>query len=133
SAAPEWWTNLPPAVNSTEFKRARMQLFLNRHGKLPIKAALLLQAGFPGIGNWMADEILWRAGIRPEVRAGKLSEGQLDALWRSLRFVCRGAMEYVSPAFADPPRGWLFHERWGRGGRCPKHKRPLNRDLVGGR
>jgi len=35
-----------------------MEQFLTRHGRAPIKAVLLLQSGFPGIGNWMADEIL---------------------------------------------------------------------------
>ena len=38
-----------------------MEEFLARHPKLPMKAVLLLQPGFPGVGNWMADEILWRA------------------------------------------------------------------------
>jgi formamidopyrimidine-DNA glycosylase len=30
-----------------------------------------MQQFFPGVGNWMADEILWRARIGPKVRAGK--------------------------------------------------------------
>ena len=39
--------------------------FLQRRARAPIKAVLLMQERFPGIGNWMADEILWRAAIHP--------------------------------------------------------------------
>ena len=49
------------------------------------------------------------------------------------RFVCRGAMKSVSPAFADPPPGWLFHARWRKGGQCPLDGKPLIRDTIGGR
>ena len=131
--APEWWTSLPVPVNSPEFKRATMERFFSRHERLPVKAALLLQSGFPGVGNWMADEILWRAQVHPELVAGCLGPGQLKALWKSLRFVCRGALKHVSHDFSDPPEGWLFQERWGRGGRCPIHRTPLQKKPVRGR
>jgi len=49
--APEWWTSIAPAVTSREFTLERMQTFLGAHGRLPVKAALLLQTGFPGVGN----------------------------------------------------------------------------------
>ena len=130
---PDWWARLPPAVNSPAFSRARMEAFLARHGKLPIKAALLLQAGFPGVGNWMADEILWRAKISPLLAAGDLSSQQQTALWRSLRFVCRAALRHIGKDFSDPPSGWLFHERWTAAGQCPEHGTDLARQQVGGR
>ena len=133
SSEPDWWAKLPPAVDSPAFKRPFMAAFLQRHGRLPIKAALLLQAGFPGIGNWMADEILWRARIHPQTLARNLSPDQMKALWRDLRFVCRGALRSVANDFSDPPMGWLFHERWTAQGRCPIHKAPLRRATVGGR
>ena len=38
----------------------------------PVKAVLLMQERFPGIGNWMADEVLWRAAIHPRRAAGTL-------------------------------------------------------------
>jgi formamidopyrimidine-DNA glycosylase len=130
---PAWWEKLSPAVNSRDFTKAAMRSFLRRHRRLPIKATLLLQSGFPGIGNWMADEILWRAQLHPLLPAGSLSESQLMKLWRSLRFVCRGAMKHVSKDFSDPPRGWLFNERWDDSGRCPIHRTVLNRETIGGR
>lgn len=131
--APDWWTALPSAITSPEFTSRRMRAFLDRHSRLPVKAALLLQSGFPGIGNWMADEVLWRARIHPARPAGELSQAALQALWTALRFVCRGALKHVGADYSDPPQGWLFHERWGKGGRCPTHGALLRRDTVGGR
>jgi formamidopyrimidine-DNA glycosylase len=131
--APVWWTVLPPDVTSGAFTQAAMTAFLNRHRKLPIKAALLLQDGFPGIGNWMADEILWRAAVHPRTRVGELTGNVLGQLWRQVRRVSLGALRHVSPAFGDPPRGWLFRERWSEAGRCPRDRTPLLRETVGGR
>lgn len=133
SNAPEWWTNLPIPADSPKFTQAIMGRFLRRHLALPIKAALLLQTGFPGIGNWMADEILWRAQINPKLRVRDLDPKKTKALWKSLRFVCRAALKHITPDFADPPAGWLFHERWQRGGRCPIHHIALRKEQVGGR
>jgi len=131
--APEWWANLPPALNSNHFTVAVMTDFLQRHRRLPIKAALLLQDGFPGIGNWMADEILWRTKLHPRVPAGTLRPLALRQLWRTIRFICAAAMEKIGKDFSDPPCGWFFHERWSREGRCPREKASLARETVGGR
>ena len=133
ASPPPWWSALPAALTSPGFTPERMGTFLNRHPKLPLKAALLLQEGFPGIGNWMADEILWRAGIRPAQKAGRLTEAGRQKLWKEIRFVCREALETIGKDFSDPPPGWLFHARWGRGGRCPKHQETLERKTIGGR
>jgi formamidopyrimidine-DNA glycosylase len=130
---PPWWSSIPPALTSPEFTRAVLQDVLRRRRKLPIKAALLLQSHFPGVGNWMADEILWRARIHPRTAGGEISGPQLDALWKSIRFVCSGAMKHISEDFSDPPKGWLFHERWGRAGKCPRDGAQLQRDTIGGR
>jgi formamidopyrimidine-DNA glycosylase len=110
-----------------------MKQFLDRHGRLPIKASLLLQKGFPGIGNWMADEILWRAGIAPRKPTARLKPAELQSLWKEVRYVARVALEKIGKDFGDPPKGWLFHERWNGKGRCPIHKTPLKRETIGGR
>jgi formamidopyrimidine-DNA glycosylase len=131
--APEWWTRLPVPITSPEYTPKAMATFLARHERLSIKAALLLQAGFPGIGNWMADEILWRARIHPRLLVKRLTPEQLAALWKALRFVSNGALRHVGNGFSDPPAGWLFQERWGARGRCPIHRQPLRRATIGGR
>lgn len=130
---PEWWSSIAPAVGSDQFTRARMEAFLNRHGRLPIKAALLDQKGFPGVGNWMADEILWRAGVAPSRKTLELQGADLRRLWTQARFVCEQALASVGAGEEDPPAGWLFHQRWSREGTCPKHKVPLLRETIGGR
>jgi formamidopyrimidine-DNA glycosylase len=131
--APEWWADVPAAITSPQFTRERMNSFLQAHRRLAIKAALLLQRGFPGVGNWMADEILWKARIDPRLAAGELRPTQLKELWRATRFVCATAVKRIGKDFSEPPPQWLFHERWSGKGRCPRDKQPLKRETVGGR
>ena len=54
---PEWWATLPPDLLSAAFTIQELEKFLKRRARAPIKAVLLMQERFPGIGNWMADEI----------------------------------------------------------------------------
>ena len=68
--APDWWGTAVPEIHSAQFIRTTMREFVRRHARAPIKAVLLLQSGFPGIGNWMADEILWRARHRSATQGG---------------------------------------------------------------
>lgn len=44
----------------------------------PIKAVLLDQAVCAGVGNWIADEVLYLAGIHPQVVARELAEEQVS-------------------------------------------------------
>ena len=131
--APEWWAKLPPDPTSPGFTRDWVYRFLDRHARLAIKPTLLLQDGFPGIGNWMADEIVWRAGISPHRKAASLTPAERDRLYNQTRFVARGALAHIGPKFGDPPKTWLIHERWTKAGVCPRHKTPLRRETIGGR
>ncbi len=133
AATPAWWEVGVPEIHSREFTKASMREFVGRHPRAPIKAVLLLQKGFPGIGNWMADEILWRAKVAPRTRAGGLSERKVSALWRSVRFVSRASLQTLGHDNSDPPKTWLLHERWRPGGKCPRHGTPLRRATIGGR
>jgi formamidopyrimidine-DNA glycosylase len=62
--APDWWRRLAPPILSPAFTVAAVTAFLQRRRRSPLKAVLLQQERFPGVGNWMADEILWRAPSR---------------------------------------------------------------------
>jgi formamidopyrimidine-DNA glycosylase len=130
---PGWWSTMPAALNSRDFTLRRLEQFLARHSRLSIKGALLLQSGFPGVGNWMADEILWRAKIYPGQTCRSLNPRQQHRLWRETRLVCRTALRIVGKDFSDPPADWLFHERWKRKGHCPIHRTALRRDSIAGR
>jgi formamidopyrimidine-DNA glycosylase len=133
SGLPPWWASRPPALLSKEFTLARMSAFLARHRTAPLKAALLMQDGFPGIGNWMADEILWQAGLHPRRAAGTLLPAELKKVHHVIRSVCRTALRTVGQDFRDPPRPWLFAHRWERGGHCPRDAAALLRATIGGR
>jgi formamidopyrimidine-DNA glycosylase len=136
-AAPTWWTEIAPPITSRAFTVAAVSAFLRRRALTPIKAVLLMQERFPGIGNWMADEILWRTAIHPRRLAGTLDEKEIHALHRETRWVARRALEIIGAAtgekLPDPPKTWLFQHRWTDGGRCPKTGVLLVREDIGGR
>jgi formamidopyrimidine-DNA glycosylase len=81
--------------------------------RLPIKAALLDQGLFAGVGNWIADEVLYQARIRPDRTAASLRRAEIQRLRARLLHIVRRAVavEADSDRF---PRGWLFHHRWGK-------------------
>ncbi len=131
--APPWWENGVPEIVSEKFNRGFLDRFLNRHRKAPIKAVVLMQSGFSGIGNWMADEILWRARILPSKRAGRLNADERDQVLRATKFVASESLRIIGPDDSKLPRSWLIHQRWEAGGKCPRHKTPLRRATIGGR
>ena len=100
-----------------------------------------MQERFPGIGNWMADEILWRAAIHPAQPAGSLTPAEISTLYREIRTVCRNAMKRIAgegellphDLNVGIPNTWLFNHRWRDGGICPRTKTSLERADIGGR
>jgi formamidopyrimidine-DNA glycosylase len=130
--APEWWTKLAPGVLSARFTARAVENFFARRRRIPLKAALLMQEQFPGIGNWMADEILWRAKLHPAIRAGTLATAQTRLLWRQVRWVSRTAIKLIQHDWTYP-ESWLFPHRWGNGRHCPRCRAALSRATIGGR
>jgi formamidopyrimidine-DNA glycosylase len=138
---PDWWTRIAPAILTRAFTLEAVVDFLRRRARAPIKAVLLMQERFPGIGNWMADEVLWRAGIHPKRAAGSLTPAEVRALHRECRNLCRlafatiaGRGDYLPPDLnVHIPKSWLFWHRWEKGGLCPRTGAKLVRETVGGR
>ncbi len=130
---PVWWSKIAPDLVSEAFTEKALGEFLQRRKKAPIKAVLLMQERFPGVGNWMADEILWRAAIHPRQAAGSLDRKQLRALYRDIRGVCRDALRIIGKDWSDPPDSWLFNHRWKKGGTCPRTGAKLMHATIGGR
>jgi formamidopyrimidine-DNA glycosylase len=130
---PEWWSALPPAVTSREFTLASLRAILDRRARAPLKALLLIQEFFPGIGNWMADEVLWQAHLHPRVAAGSLNAEEQRTLWRKLREVSRVALKTIGIDWSNPPDDWLIHQRWKKSGICPRHGTALEHATIGGR
>jgi formamidopyrimidine-DNA glycosylase len=140
-AAPAWWTRIAPAILSPAFTVGAVTAFLRRRARAPIKAVLLMQERFPGIGNWMADEILWRAAIHPKRLAGSLNATEVRALHRECRKVCTLALDTIAgrggklppDLNVNIPKSWLFRHRWRQGGSDPRTGTPLAHATIGGR
>ncbi len=139
---PSWLRKLPTEILSSKFTAAFVHHVLGRHARAPLKAVLLDQRHFPGIGNWMADEILWRARLRPSLPAGQAADAKTARkLWTTIRQVTRDALRVIAgqgrrlppDLNVHIPDTWLFNHRWENGGRCPKTKTPLRREEIGGR
>jgi len=130
---PKWWSSLPVSVLSREFSAERLAAIARRRGRTPLKPFLLLQEFFPGVGNWMADEILWQTRFQPHARVGSLSPFHLRQLHRTVVKISREAIRIIGKDWSDPPRSWLFLHRWKDGGKCPRCRAGLVRKPVGGR
>jgi formamidopyrimidine-DNA glycosylase len=79
----------------------------------PIKAVLLDQSVFAGVGNWVADEVLFQAGIKPQRGGASLSLTEVRALREALLRIIKRAVAVGADDARFPP-SWLFHHRWGR-------------------
>ncbi|KAF6766463.1 AtMMH-1 [Ephemerocybe angulata] len=64
-----------------------------RKRSCPIKALLLDQSFSAGVGNWVADEILYHARVHPEQRCNVLSEGQIQQLYDKTVYVAKTAVD----------------------------------------
>jgi formamidopyrimidine-DNA glycosylase len=96
-------------------------------GAAPIKARLMDQTAISGVGNLLADEILFQAGIDPRRRTNRLSQDELDTLRRATRKAIRTAIRR-----GGAHAGEINPERVP-GGRCPRDGTPLERARIGGR
>jgi formamidopyrimidine-DNA glycosylase len=96
-------------------------------GRAPIKARLLDQHAMAGVGNLLADEILWRAEVNPARPVDTLTEPEHARLYRTLRATIRDALRdggvHTLPL--------VPHRQ--PGGHCPRDGTELRRDTVGGR
>jgi formamidopyrimidine-DNA glycosylase len=97
----------------------------------PIKAVLLDQTFAAGVGNWVADEVLYQARIDPRRPARRLTAAEAGRLRVSLRSVLATAVR----AGADSdryPRTWLFHRRWDRNVTTARGE-AIRHQTIGGR
>lgn len=75
------------------------------HAKAPIKGVLLMQDAVAGIGNIYADESLFRAGIRPDRPAGRISAARLTRLHEVVQAVLERAVGLGGTSFRDYVNG----------------------------
>src|SRR4029450_10921786 len=82
--------------------------------RAPVKARLLNQQALAGVGNLLADEALWRAGIDPRRRGVDLDDDELARLRRAVRAAIRDALKAGGT-------GRRPFARSRARGRCPRH------------
>ena len=108
-------------VGREEFRR------LIGSGRAPVKARLLDQRAISGVGNLLADEVLWRARIAPSRRVSDLSVEELDRLRREVRAAVRSAIR------KGGAHTGAFAGARAREGSCPRCGHALSRSRIGGR
>jgi formamidopyrimidine-DNA glycosylase len=115
-------TELPPPARFRALLAARAA---------PLKAVLLDQSFAAGVGNWVADEVLYQARLAPRRLARALSAAEAARLRSALRRVLATAVRAGSDS-ERYPRGWLFHRRWDRG-LTTRRGEPIRHETIAGR
>ncbi len=111
-----------------------------QHRRSPIKSVLLDQSVVAGIGNIYADEALHRVGIRPSLRADRLSTQQLTELHSAIRTSLLQALRYIVDHPDERGRPYVvdayddrmrLHRK--KGSTCPDCGTKLETQKFGGR
>jgi formamidopyrimidine-DNA glycosylase len=108
--------------------------------KAPIKSLLLDQKILAGVGNWIADEVLFQARIFPAKPATQLTNAEFERLHTAIQNVLNTAIEQEA-IYQNFPKSFLIHARgWDDSALkpaerqiCPHHLEPLQINKVGGR
>ncbi|HSR83414.1 MAG TPA: DNA-formamidopyrimidine glycosylase family protein [Streptosporangiaceae bacterium] len=96
-------------------------------GTAPVKARLLDQKAIAGVGNLIADQVLWTAKIHPARPVGELDQADVDRLYRAVR-------RYVQSTVANGGVHTLPIVEFRRAGaRCPRDGAPMAHGTIGGR
>jgi formamidopyrimidine-DNA glycosylase len=106
---------------------AQFRAALAAGGAAPVKARIMDQHRIAGIGNLLADEILWRARVHPARAVGSLTATEESRLLRATRDAIRAALRDggVHALTIIPHRH--------RGGTCPRDHAPMRTAAVDGR
>jgi formamidopyrimidine-DNA glycosylase len=112
--------------DATEVSRAQFRALITK-GTIAVKARLLDQSKIAGVGNLLADEILWQAKVSPLARVDSLTPAQVNRLYRALKSVVDAAI-----AKGGAHTGDVIAARH-RGGTCPRDGAPMVHGIVGGR
>lgn len=96
-------------------------------GTIAVKARLLDQSKIAGVGNLLADEVLWQARVPPAAPTGSLQRGDADRLYRALQSALRSAV-----ARGGAHTGDVISARHP-GGECPRCGAEMRHGTVGGR
>ncbi|KAK3623222.1 hypothetical protein LTR56_021702 [Elasticomyces elasticus] len=106
--------NGPDPVRDKQIVTVEWLSQLLKRKKVPVKALLLDQANISGVGNWVADEIMYQARLHPEQYSHTFSDEQIESLHKALMDVCTLAVETNADS-SQFPETWLMKHRWNKG------------------
>ena len=96
-------------------------------GSVAVKARLLDQSRIAGVGNLLADEILWQAKVSPAARTSSLRRTEVDGLYRALESAVHSALSRGGVHTGDV----IAARR--PGGTCPRCGAEMRHGTIGGR
>ncbi|CAN6337770.1 unnamed protein product [Urochloa humidicola] len=116
------------------FEPMKLDNFMKSLGRknVPIKSLLLDQSFISGIGNWMADEVLYQARIHPMQTASKISKDKCAALHLCIKEVIDKSLQ-VGADSSQFPENWIFHSREKKPGKAFVDGKKIDFITVGGR
>jgi formamidopyrimidine-DNA glycosylase len=106
---------------------AQFRTALTAGAVTPVKARLMDQRRIAGIGNLLADEILWRARLHPARPVGGLTGPEQSRLLRASRDAIRSALD------GGGAHTLTIIPQRRPGGACPRDHAPMATGTVGGR
>jgi len=99
--------------------------------KTHIKTVLLNQSIAAGVGNWMADEILYQAKIHPQRKVEKMGSDEIEGIYNAMQKVIEVAIANDAH-YADFPEDFLMHFR-KEDAICHHTGAKIKKTKVGGR
>ena len=133
----QYFRTLGQDALTISFKNFKKILFSVRG----IKSFLLNQKNIAGVGNIMADEILWYAKIHPERKMKNLGDAEIKSLYSSLKFVLNRSIKLGGSTMRDwfrpdNSKGGYFEKRFvydREGESCFNCKDKIIRKKIAGR
>jgi formamidopyrimidine-DNA glycosylase len=83
----------------TQMTELEVTMALKRYPDRALKVTLLDQKLFAGSGNYIANEICARAGIRPTRKCSKIKKGEFAKIFRAIALVLNPALESGGTTF----------------------------------
>lgn len=135
--ADEWATHLGPDLWQADL-HALAEAILAQRARASIKATLLSQSIVAGIGNYLADEALWRCGLHPSTPCGSLDASAIHCALTAAKETSQAALALKTPEVGPWPvrkAAWrsTLHA-YSRGGKeCHRCGTELAKGIVAGR
>jgi formamidopyrimidine-DNA glycosylase len=97
----EHFDDLGPEPLDDDFTFDLFKERLNKRPNGKIKTVLMDQSIISGVGNIYSDEALWRAGIHPESKVGKIPDQELKQLFKGTKEVLAKGIDFGGDSTSD--------------------------------